>query len=278
MVDETQAYADFIDLLDAPNTGTVKVNYSTYAGTASNYSDFEPLSGDLTFAAGEMIKTVRVTLNNDTTVEAVENFTLYLSAPSANATIADNSATATIIDNDAPTGVPVVTINDFVVDEASKEATFVITLNKPSTSVVSMNYATQNGAALAGSDFTATSGSLNFAPGETAKTVKVTLLNDTVFEASEAFNLALSALTNVTTLDPIGTAIIAENDAPKVLVSNISVDDIVVGESQAYADFIVRHAPNTGTVKVNYSTYAGTASNYSDFEPLSADICRRGND
>ena len=79
-----------------------------------------------------MIKTVRVTLNNDTTVEAVENFTRICLAPSANATIADNSATATIIDNDAATGVPVVTINDFVVDEASKEATFVITLDKPS--------------------------------------------------------------------------------------------------------------------------------------------------
>ena len=118
---------------------------------------------------GEMIRNCARHIESTTlTVEATEELHLAVVCnPSANATIARiHSATATIIDNDAPTGVPVVTINDFVVDEASKEATFVITLNKPSTSVVSMNYATQNGAALAGSDFTATSGSLNFAPGK----------------------------------------------------------------------------------------------------------------
>jgi hypothetical protein len=47
-------------------------------------------------------------------VEPTENFTLYLSGASANATIARNTATATIIDNDATAGTPVVTINDFV--------------------------------------------------------------------------------------------------------------------------------------------------------------------
>jgi uncharacterized protein (DUF1778 family) len=148
-----------------------------------------------------------------------------------------DTATATIIDNDAAAGTPVVTINDFVVDEATQEATFVVTLDRPSTGVVSMNYATQDGTALAGSDYVATSGSLNFAAGETAKTVKVTLLNDTVSESSEAFNLVLSALSGATSLDPVGTAIIAENDAAAVSTSNILVDDIVVGESQTYADF-----------------------------------------
>jgi hypothetical protein len=66
------------------------------------------------------------------------------------------------------------------------------------------------------------------------------LTNDAAFEASEAFNLALSAITNATTLDNIGTAIIFENDAAPVSNSRISVDDIFVDESQAYADFQVR--------------------------------------
>ena len=46
-------------------------------------------------------------------------------------------------------------INDFTVDEADKQASFLVTLDRPSTGVVSMNYATQNGTALAGSDYTA---------------------------------------------------------------------------------------------------------------------------
>jgi hypothetical protein len=200
-------------------------------------------------------------MSNGSIAEAIENFEFNLSSPSANATIADASALGTIIDNDAPSGTPVVTINDFTVDEATKEATFVITLDRPSTSVVSMNYATQNGTALAGSDFVAKNGSLSFAPGETAKTVKVTLTNDAAFESSEAFNLVLSALTNATTLDAIGTAIIFENDAAPVSNSRISVDDIFVDESQAYADFIVRlDAPNINPVTVNYRTDLNTAT------------------
>jgi len=268
VVGESQDYADFLVRLDRPNTATVEVNYSTFQRTASgNYYDYVNASGYLTFAPGEMVKTVRVEMINDSALEETESFGLELSSQSANATLARKIATATIIDNDVESGTPVVTITDFVIDEATKEANFVITLDRPANSVVSMDYATQNGGALAGVDFVATSGSLNFAAGETAKTVKVTLINDTAPESSEAFNLVLSALNGATTLDPVGTAIIAENDAAAVSNSNLLVDDIVVGESQDYADFLVRlDRPNTATVEVNYSTFQRTASgNYYDY-------------
>jgi hypothetical protein len=63
------------------------------------------------------------------------------------------------------------------VDEATQGSDLCYcTLDRPSTSVVSMNYATQNGTAVAGTDFVAKNGSLSFcAWRETAKTVKVTL-------------------------------------------------------------------------------------------------------
>ncbi|SOD22098.1 Calx-beta domain-containing protein [Nitrosomonas ureae] len=273
-VDESQTYADFVVRLDAPNTGAVIVNYDTVAGTAGSNAerDYSSAGGYLTFAPGEMVKTIRVTLLNNTIAEVTENFYLRLPSASVNATIADAIGMATIIDNDAPSGTPVVSLNDFTVDEATKEATFVIALDRPSTSVVSMNYATQNGTAVAGSDFIAKNGSLVFAPGETVKTVKVTLTNDNAFEASEAFNLSLSALTNATTLDAIGTAIITENDATPVSNSKISVDDIFVDESQTYADFVVRlDAPNAGAITVNYQTVGGTAGPNAERDYSSAD-------
>jgi len=273
IVSEGDAFADFIVRLDAPNTGTVTVNYSTFSETASKSSDVVGLTGTLTFAAGETAKTVRMALVNDTAVEGTESFGLELSGPSANATLAHNIATATIIDNDAPTGTPVVSINDFVIDEAAKTASFVITLDRPGTSTVVMKYATQNGTALAGSDYVATSGTLSFAPGETAKTVFVTLLNDSLAETSEAFNLVLSNLSAATSADPVGTAIIYENDAPKVASSIISADNITVSEGDAFADFIVRlDAPNTGTVTVNYSTFSETASKSSDVVGLTGTL------
>ncbi|MEF8709209.1 MAG: Calx-beta domain-containing protein [Candidatus Accumulibacter propinquus] len=266
VVSEFNSNAVFtVRLSEADPLTPVTVSWNLSGLTAASGSDFTNVSGSLTFNPGVVEQTISVPIIDNAVSELPETFQVNLYGPSANAQIGNTIAVATIIDNDATAGTPVVTINDFVVDEASKEATFVVTLDRPSTGVVSMNYATQDGGALAGSDYVATSGSLNFAAGETAKTVKVTLLNDTASESSEAFNLVLSALSGATALDPVGTAIIAENDAAPVSTSNISVDDIVVGESQTYADFLVRlDQPNTGTVKVNYQTYAGTA-NSSDY-------------
>jgi Calx-beta domain len=188
-----------------------------------------------------------VQLDDDAVAEGTEVFTMNLSDPSANATIARKSATATIIDNDAPPGTPQVSIGDLVVDEAAGTANFVITLDRPSAGVVSMDYANQDGApitgaaaAQAGSDYVAASGTLNFAPGETAKTVKVSLINGTLQEGAEAFSLALSGLVGATALDPVGTAVIGANDEPVVLRPTIWVDDVVVGEEDGFADFVIR--------------------------------------
>ncbi len=50
---------------------------------------------------------------------------------------------------------------------------FTVTLDRPSTGTVTLNYATANGTATAGSDYVAGSGTLTFAPGETSKTIHV---------------------------------------------------------------------------------------------------------
>jgi hypothetical protein len=277
VVGEQDGFADFVIRLDAPTSAPVTVNYSTVGSTATNFNDFIPVSGALTFAAGETVKTVSVQLVDDAVPEGTEVFSMNLSSPSANATIARKSATATIIDNDAPSGTPAVSINDLVVDEAAGTANFVITLDRPSAGVVSINYATQNGApitgagaALAGSDYVAASGTLKFAAGETAKTVKVSLINDTLQEGAEAFSLALSGLVGATVLDPVGTAVIAANDEPVVSKASISIDDVVVGEQDGFADFVIRlDAPTSAPLTVNYSTVGSTATNFNDFIPVS---------
>ena len=130
-----------------------------------------------------------------------------------------------------------------------------------------MNYATQDGApitgaaaALAGSDYVAEAGSFDFT-GETAKTVKVQLINDTLPEGAEAFSLALSGLVGATALNPVGTAVIAANDEPVVSKASISIDDVTVGEQDGFADFVIRlDAPTSAPLTVNYSTAPSTAS------------------
>ena len=69
---------------------------------------------------------------------------------------------------------------------------FAVTLSRAATGPVSVDYATKDGTAAAGADYTAASGTLTFAPGETAKTVSVALLDDAIDEGKETFTLELS--------------------------------------------------------------------------------------
>ena len=106
----------------------------------------------------------------------------------------------------------------------------------------------------------AASGTVKFASGETAKTVKVQLINDTLPEGAEAFSLKLSNLVGATALNPVGTAVIAANDETMVSKAAISIDDVTAGEQDDFADFVIRlDAPTTAPVTVNYSTAPSTA-------------------
>ena len=90
---------------------------------------------------------------------------------------------------------------------------FTVTLANRTPLRVSVAYATADGTAKAGSDYTATSGRLVFAPGETSKTVAVPILGDTVFESDETFSLTLSNPANATLGTATATGAITNDDA-----------------------------------------------------------------
>ena len=69
---------------------------------------------------------------------------------------------------------------------------FAVSLSRAAAHAVSVDYATADGTAVAGADYTAASGTLTFAPGETAKTVAVAILDDAIDEGKEKFTLRLS--------------------------------------------------------------------------------------
>jgi len=113
---------------------------------------------------------------------------------------------------------PSITVNDVSVTEGDSGTTEIIfTVTRTGgTDAFSVNYATANGAADAGSDYVATSGTLNFLSGEAAKTVTVTVNGDTTFEPSEAFFLNLSGATGgAVVADAQGEGTITnDDDAP----------------------------------------------------------------
>jgi hypothetical protein len=77
---------------------------------------------------------------------------------------------------------------------------------------VTVNYATANGTATAGSDYNATSGTLTFAPGVTTQTITVQVRGDTTPEANETFAVNLSGASNATIADSQGVGTIINND------------------------------------------------------------------
>ena len=280
VVGEGDGFVDIVVELTESSLQNVSVNYSTSNSTAvvSNGADATAVSGSLSFLAGETLKTVRVLLTDDGTAERFEHFRFNLSAP-VNATLADASAMVSIVDNDTSAVLPGLFVRDVVVDEKAGTASFVVLLGGPegqaSTNVITVDYATANDGAVAGSDYTPASGTLTFAPGETVKTVVVDITDDVTAEGIERFALNLDNAGNATIVDGQGIAVIAANDAAAVAVPRLSVADMVVGESDGYLDVVVSlSAPGTQVVTVNYTTYNSTAviSNSADATAVSGSL------
>lgn len=207
--------ATFTVTLSPAAAGPVTVSYATANGTATAGSDFTAATGTLTFAAGETTKTINVSVSGDTSVEPDETFTIMLSAPTG-ATLADASGQGTITNDDVtpPPPLPTLSIADVSVSEgnAAHAATFTVTLSAAAASAVAVSYSSADGTATAGSDYTAVSGTLNFAAGETSKTINVSIAGDTAVEADETFTVSLSGPVGATLADSSAQGTIVNDD------------------------------------------------------------------
>jgi len=147
---------------------------------------------------------------------------------------------------------------------------FAVTLSAPATGVVTVDYATLNGTALAGTDYQATLGTLTFQPGETSKTVQVALLGDTVFELDEQFELALSSPAGARLGTARATGTIANDDTPPPgTLPSLAIADLSVTEGDgAHVHFMFTVALDraaTAPVTVDFRTTDGTALAGSDY-------------
>ena len=113
------------------------------------------------------------------------------------------------------TTAPSLSIGDATVTEGNTgttNAVFTVSLSTASSQTVTVRYATANGTATAGSDYTAVSGTLTFAPGQLTRTIAVPVLGDTVVEPNETFIVNLTSPTNATLSDSQGAGTITNND------------------------------------------------------------------
>ena len=100
-----------------------------------------------------------------------------------------------------PKAKPAISVGDASAAEGNSGATTLsvpVTLSVATTSPVTVDYATANGSATAGSDYTAANGTLTFRAGETEKAIPVSVVGDTSIEPNETFTVTLSNPVNAT--------------------------------------------------------------------------------
>jgi hypothetical protein len=265
--------ATFTITLSAPSGQPVTVNFATDNGTAAAGQDYQAANGNVVFPPGSTSQSITIAVVGDTLDEAdQENFVVNLSAPT-NATLADDGGVGTIRDDDAP---PTLAINDVAVTEGNSgttNATFTVTLSVPSGRPVTVNFATDNGTAVAEQDYQAARGTLTFPPGVTTQTLDVPVIGDTLDELDqESFVVNLSAPTNATLADAQGVGTIRDDDA----LPTLAINDVTVPEGSGgltNATFTVTlSAPSNQPVTVDFATDNGTAVAGEDYQAASGTL------
>jgi len=174
-----------------------------------------------------------------------------------------------------PTGIQF-EMDKFFAFETDASVSIKVTRTGDVSGTTSVNFATSDGTATAGSDYTATSGTLTFAPGELSKNVTIPIINDPLFEnGNETFNLTLSNPTGASllTIPNTGTITIVDNDSkPFVFLPGtvrITEGDLGV---PAIPINVTLSNPTVQVVTVDYTTANGTATAGSDYVAASGTV------
>jgi hypothetical protein len=153
-------------------------------------------------------------------------------------------------------------VNSLEPDSGTVNTTFTVSLSHPTSKTVTVNYSTENATATAGTDYTSKTGSLTFEPGDTSKTVNVSIAGDNLFEVNETFNLVLSNPSNAGITDGTGEGTIQDNDtAPTV---NFATANQSGEEGETITAIIQLSAVAGVNITVPFAV-TGTATNNSDY-------------
>ena len=150
-------------------------------------------------------------------------------------------------------GPPAISVSDASVQEAQGAVlNFTVTLSRVSTRTVTVAYATSDGSATAGSDYTAASGTLTFNAGDTSKTVQVAVITDSDDEGQETLTLTLSNPVSATLADATGSGIIENGDSPSVTEEDPPTED-PVPLTASFANMPADHNGSNFTFQLNFS-------------------------
>ena len=259
--------------LGALSPAPVTVSYASADGTATAGQDYTAVSGQITFPIGSPSGTgadILVPLTRDLLDEPDETLTLHLTSADPSVLGPVTVHTLTIEDSDP---APSILVDDAAVPEPAPSSgpttlSFPVRLSNPSASQVSVSYATADGSATAGQDYTAASGMVVFPAGSTSQTVTVQVLADDAVEGSETVFLDLSSPVGGALGDFRAVGTILDEDQP----ASVSVGDAAAAEGAAVPFHLSLSAAVTRQVSVPYATGGGSATAGQDYSAASGTV------
>ena len=258
-------------VLPAASAWDVTVEYTIAGGSATGSVDYQFTPGLLIFPAGETQQSIPLTIVDDIYDELGETVMIRLIAANG-ATLNGSNYTFTITNNDSP---PAPQVGFAGISASGAEslppAPIVVSLSAAQISAVTVGYAVTGGTATTTSDYTLASGTLTFAPGETAKLLPASIINDADLESDETFVVTLS--------NPTGAALSANSQHTYTIID----DDTFTVTLGATDDTAAEQGPNTGTLIVSrtgdttgslqvFFVTSGSAENSNDYQPIGSAV------
>jgi RHS repeat-associated protein len=262
-VDESIATHNIPVTLSNLTTQVVIVSYAVTGGTAQP-QDHALVSGTLTFAANVVSQNIAVPIVNDTIDEPDQTLVITLSNPT-NATLGTPVAhTLTITDNDAEPQVGFFVTGAKGLEGAA--ASVQAELTTASEKTITVGYGATGGTATSGGlDYTLATGSVTFTPGQTARPISFTTVDDPVDEGEETVQISLNT--------PVNATLHADSSTQYTIIDNdrtysFDVATSTVSEGTGTANLTVTistpiGSPATGTV--GYRVTGGTAARNTDY-------------
>ncbi|WP_197998650.1 Calx-beta domain-containing protein [Gimesia aquarii] len=268
-VDEDEGEATVLVTLTTPVDTIVNIDYTTANGSAVEISDFLARSGTLVFQPGETTKSVTIPIVYSPMVEPDKFFNFKVSNFLINGTdtlIEDDQVEIEIHDRDrAKISLP----EDFSVQESDGLVTVTLSMDRPVSTPVEINYFIIQVSAKASKDYTDVFGTLRFNPGEQTKSFTIPIIDDELIESDETFRIILNRLENNNSdviIDGIGADItIIDNDQ-----GTLSISDLTVSEDDGYVYVNLSLTKALGSsLYVFYETVDQTATQPDDYSPRS---------
>jgi len=261
------------------SSGSISVAYATSNGTAIGGTDFTAASGTLEWADGDaQPKTFSVAVSNAKPFSGTKAFVVALSDPKSGAALGSPSSAAVTIDGDAsaPAGSLNLSAANSTVSQAAGSVTVIVDRSGGANGAVSVAYSTSNGTAVAGTNYTATSGTLTWADGDAApKSFVVAISNTTPFAGAKSFTVALSDPSGGATISSPGSASVTINGDATAAVGALELSAASFSVSQgagSVAVSVTRSGGSSGAVSVAYATSSGTAVSGKDFTASSGTL------